>query len=117
MGASEWHECYRQLVSAFGKKPDQAQSEAYFEALSSVPTPTLRLAVQHAIRECKHFPRVSELRGFCGAASRQTQAVGDQFRCEQCGGNTWVESAPREEHGLVYRNVVKRCACSPQVRA
>ena len=115
MDADAWFDCYDRLVRAFGRKPDTEQSKVYFEALSSVPTPVMRLAIRDVIRDEKRWPNVGTLRVYCTAAKSITIP---EPSCPTCSGNLWVEAQAEVHQGVTYVNVVRRCpTCRPSKQA
>jgi len=72
------------LASAFRQEADQAMLEGYSIGLGDVPIESIELAVHKAIRTCKFFPSVSELRQLAGEMPPDVRAIKawDAF----CGG-------------------------------
>ncbi len=113
MDAETWFDCYTKLVKNFNRVVDKDQRGIYFDALKGVPGPTIRLAVQHAIRDAKHWPNVATLREYCTGATRDVSAP-PSMECQECHGDRWVEAPPLHANGLTYENVVQRClTCRP----
>jgi hypothetical protein len=114
MDAETWWGCYEKLTKAYGKTRDMEQSGVYFDALKAMPGPTIRLAVQMAIRDSKSWPNVAALREYCVQASRENTAPAGV--CGECHGDIWVDAPPIHVQDVIYRNVVRPCPqCRPKV--
>lgn len=82
------------MASTFNREVDEAMFLGYEMALSGMSIEEVELAVQRAVRECKHMPtgaEIRELAGYVGPKERAAVAIGV------------VENAIRE-HGY-YRTV------------
>lgn len=62
------------LATAWSIKLDEARIRIYAHALSDTPLNDLRRAATQAVRECRYFPTVAELRAFI-APSRDDAAL------------------------------------------
>ena len=63
------------LASSFRQEADGAMLEGYRIGLEDVPIDAIELAVHRAIRECKFFPSVSELRELAGEMRPEVRSV------------------------------------------
>lgn len=63
------------LAASFRQEVGQATLEGYSIGLGDTPIDAIELAVKRAIRECKFFPSVSELRELAGEMRPEVRAV------------------------------------------
>lgn len=113
MDAETWVGLDAKLRKAYGKPQDREQSQLYFEALHTMPGPTIRLAVDLLIKQERFFPNVATIHDYCGDATKAVQAP--THICTVCDGNAWVEASPIHAFETVYRNVVDYCPqCHPR---
>lgn len=113
MDASTWALCYAKLRIAYRKEQDADQAKLYFELLSNVPGPVIRLAVDKCIKEEKYWPNPATLRDYCDGA--HTDLMLPARSCPRCHGETWID-APDQNVQFVkdgppvrYGNYVTRC--------
>lgn len=63
------------LAASFRQEVGQATLEGYSIGLGDTPIDAIELAVKRAIRECKFFPSVAELRELAGEMRPEVRAV------------------------------------------
>lgn len=63
------------LAEAWGARLSETRIRLYAISLADVDLHDLRRACGDAVRECRYFPSVSELRGFVGLPSREDAAL------------------------------------------
>lgn len=65
MERDAWGAHYKRLLTAYGKEPDAAQFNLYFESLAGLDAEAVGRGVSETIAVDRFFPTVSELRKRC----------------------------------------------------
>ena len=107
MDRETWNGHYKRLLKAYNKPYDGEQAGIYFDALESLPGGMVGLAADELIKVQRFWPHVSDIREKASSllASATTYEAPE---CPRCGGNTWVDAAPRVKWDREY-TTVDRC--------
>jgi hypothetical protein len=98
------------LAEAFQKELSPTNIETYQAQLGDIPADRLKIAFNSALKRCRRFPTIAEIREF--ANEKSTEAVVNQQigkYCQECYPDGWV-LIPHPTMGLPYK-VSKRCRC------
>lgn len=74
------------LIRLYNKDLDSQAVEAYWRGLEGIPDQALAGAFDNAIKVCKRFPTVSELRD---GAPTDVRIVRKREDCDMCSGTGW----------------------------